>query len=358
MYGASIGKTAIAGVHMTTNQAIAFTNPEPMPPRYLLYYLQAVKEQFVALGQGGAQPNISQTIIRDFPFPVAPINEQHRIVAEVETQFTRLDAAVAALERSRANLKRYKAAFMDRLLWDNASSETTSLGDVADLKPGFAFRSADWTASGTPVIRISSVQDGRVDLSDCTFVGEAVAARSQDFALQKGDVLIALTGDVGDVARVPEDGWLLNQRVARLRVIDGNQCEPQWLFYLLLSNRSRRNIEAMAKGMAQPNVSPKDVRELTLPLVAPEEQHRIVAEVERRLSVVEELEKTIDANLKRAERLRQAILARAFAGKLVPQDPTDEPASVLLERIRAEQSTQVKTATRMRRRSADQFRLL
>ena len=75
---------------------------------------------------------------------------------------------------------------------------------------------------------------------------------------------------------------------------------------------------------------------IAVPLPPLAEQHRIVAEVERRLSVVQELEKQVEAALRRAERLRQAILKHAFEGKLVPQDPEDEPASALLARIKAE----------------------
>ena len=76
---------------------------------------------------------------------------------------------------------------------------------------------------------------------------------------------------------------------------------------------------------------------MTLPFPPLAEQRRIVAEVERRLSVVQQAEATVEASLVRAERLRQSILKQAFSGKLVPQDPDDEPASALLERIKAEQ---------------------
>ena len=97
-------------------------------------------------------------------------------------------------------------------------------------------------------------------------------------------------------------------------------------------------IQRNRQGMTQVNRNTEIVRSLPIPLAPLPEQHRIVAEVERRLSVIDELDAVIDANLRRAERLRQAILKRAFEGKLVPQDPNDEPASVLLERIRGERA--------------------
>ena len=82
---------------------------------------------------------------------------------------------------------------------------------------------------------------------------------------------------------------------------------------------------------------------MPIPLPPLAEQEQIVDEVERRLSVVSELETTVEANLKRAERLRQSILREAFAGRLVPQDPNDEPASVLLEHIRQSRQQQVES---------------
>jgi type I restriction enzyme S subunit len=102
---------------------------------------------------------------------------------------------------------------------------------------------------------------------------------------------------------------------------------------------AKAELSRFAPATAQKNINLATLYGLAIPLPPLSEQHRIVTEVERRLSVVDELEMQVEANLKRAERLRRAILKRAFEGKLVPQDPNDEPASVLLERMRAAKST-------------------
>ena len=96
------------------------------------------------------------------------------------------------------------------------------------------------------------------------------------------------------------------------------------------------DLSTLSDGSNVPQINHDDIQDVAVPLPPLAEQCRIVAEVERRLSVIQQAEASVETNLIRAERLRQSILKQAFSGKLVPQDPNDEPASVLLERIRAE----------------------
>ena len=109
---------------------------------------------------------------------------------------------------------------------------------------------------------------------------------------------------------------------------------------------AKQDIERFAPATAQKNINLETLYDVAVPLPPLAEQKRIVAELERRLSVVDNLEQVVKANLKRAERLRQAVLKEAFAGQLVPQDPADEPASVLLERIKAEREAQARVPMR------------
>jgi len=146
---------------------------------------------------------------------------------------------------------------------------------------------------------------------------------------------------------------VIQKALHRVRLAPG--ISPWYLAYRLATDASTGVLEKYFTGSTIKHFTGRSLRSYVFPLPPTPEQHRIVAEVERRLSVVQELEKQVGAALKRAGRLRQAILKRAFEGKLVPQDPADEPASVLLERIEAERARrEVKgRGKRTRRRKKD-----
>ena len=114
LYGATIGRTGILGMDAATNQAICAIMPHSSEctAKYLVWWLRSQRENLINLSAGGAQRNISQAIVRVHPIPLAPLSEQQSIVDAIETQFTRLDAAEAALKRVQANLRRYRAAVL------------------------------------------------------------------------------------------------------------------------------------------------------------------------------------------------------------------------------------------------------
>jgi type I restriction enzyme S subunit len=112
--------------------------------------------------------------------------------------------------------------------------------------------------------------------------------------------------------------------------------QAKYLNYALNADPTRRRTARIVHGVGRPRLNLQEIKAIALPVPPLAEQQRIVAEVERRLSVIQAGENIVEANLRRAERLCQAILQQAFQGKLVPQDPNVEPASVLLERIREE----------------------
>ncbi|MBM3240237.1 hypothetical protein FJZ31_28475 [Candidatus Poribacteria bacterium] len=110
---------------------------------------------------------------------------------------------------------------------------------------------------------------------------------------------------------------------------------PYKYFYYWLS---KIDLITLSDGSNVPQINHKAIEPLPFPLPPLSEQHKIVEEIERRLSVTDKIESVIETEIKRAERLRQSILKQAFSGKLVPQNPNDEPASILLEKIKQEKA--------------------
>lgn len=342
---------------------------------------------------------LSLSKVSELAVPLAPLNEQHRIVAAIETQFTRLDAAVTALKRSQANLKRYRAAvlkaacegrlvpteaelaqaegrsyepasiLLERILaerrrkWEAENPKKKYQEPVApdtsalpELPEGWCWASIDYfitritsgsrgwakyySDGGALFIRVGNFDRHsiRLNLTSTQFVDAPSGPEAQRTKVCVGDLLVTITADVGMVAVVDSiihefSNSYVNQHVALLHPVDSRFMN--YVAWTISSEITQGQIREISYGMTKQGLNLEDVKSLAIPLPSLAEQRRIVAEVERRLSFIDQLERTLETNLARANRLRQSILKRAFAGQLVPQDPNDEPAAVLLERIQA-----------------------
>jgi type I restriction enzyme S subunit len=194
---------------------------------------------------------------------------------------------------------------------------------------------------GHRLLRISAVRSRSVDLSEVRFVPQK-RDEVADYFIEDGDLLftryngsVDLLGVCG-LVRGCSEPTLHPDKLIRVKAVLG---QPLNAFLEIASNvgESRRHMKSRARTTAgQTGISGPDVREMPIPLPPLAEQAEIVAEVDRRLSVADAAETQVEHALQRAVRLRQAILKRAFEGKLVPQDPADEPAATLLERAKAQ----------------------
>lgn len=340
---------------------------------FVLYYLNSpifsrfLKEIITAT----AQPAFNVSKFRQLPLPIVDANEQRQIVAEIEKQFTRLDAGVAALRRVQANLKRYRAAVLKaacegrlvpteaelarvegrtyetgeqllaRILADRRKNwhgrgkyKEPAAPDTAGLPTlpgGWTWASLDHLLelmrngisakpegdAGLPILRISAVRALSVNFEDVRHL-DAESSEYQDYALAAGDLLFTryngnpeLVGVCGVVPAVTSQ-IVYPDKLIRCKLITSGAL-PQFVAMMANVGASRDYLAKRVRTTAgQAGVSGGDLKGMPIPLAPAAEQTRIVAEVERRLSVVEELEAAVVANVQRATRLRQSVLQRAF----------------------------------------------
>lgn len=216
------------------------------------------------------------------------------------------------------------------------------LSTISKVVSGYAFKSKDFIDSGIPVIKIANVSYGEFLWKQQEFLPKEFYDDHQAFQVTPGTILIALTrpitNDTVKACIYPENEppALLNQRVAMIKPYKG--INKQLLGKIIQSELFKKQIEDGLSETLQPNLSPKDLNEFPIPIPPEFEQKKIVENVDNLYSIIDQSKKIVASELKRSQSLRQSILKHAFEGKLVPQDPNDEPASVLLERIKAEKS--------------------
>lgn len=307
--------------------------------------------------------HLSSLTVCDIPLPLPPLNEQRRIVEKIDTLFARLDKGEEALRRLQILLKRYrqsvlKAAVTGDVLGINTDGwMNVTLGKlIEDIRYGTAkkcLRDSD----GIAVLRIPNVARGEVDLQDLKFTN-LDALEIEKLSLAKGDLLIVRSNGsanlVGRSAVVTEKavglafaGYLIRLRVDQARIL------PDFLQLVLSSPLVRAKIERQARSTSGVhNINSGEVKAISFELPPLSVQLELVDHVQEKMAKISHLEAWCNVEVIRSSSLRQSILKEAFAGRLVDQDPSDEPASELLARIKDEQTTVKKIISSKRKTKA------
>jgi type I restriction enzyme S subunit len=323
--------------------------------RYVLYGMRATADALSSRATGTTFAAVSGSQVRAHPLPLAPLAEQRRIVAAIEEQFSRLDAAEDLLRRARLRLDRLRDRAMDRAFagdWAWASA-----GDVAEVQGGIQKQPKRRPVMNrAPFLRVANVLRGRLDLADVHEV-ELFEGELDRYRLISGDLLVVEgNGSIEQIGRCA----LWRNEIANcvhqnhlIRVRPGPDVLPAFLNVYWNSPTARQRLADVASSTSGLyTLSTAKVKAVPVPIVPLEEQQRIVAEVERQLSIIDAMSAEVAVALRRSIALRRSVLKQAFTGKLVPQDPSDEPTSVLLERIAAERAAAPKTSRQRRKITA------
>jgi type I restriction enzyme S subunit len=323
LYGATIGKLSFLGIDAATNQAVCgiFKN-ERMDSKFLYYYLFFQKRALVKQAIGGAQPNISQGILKSLTVPIPPPAEQQHIVAKIEELFIELDAGKQQLEKAAQQLRLYRQAV---LKWAFEGShvfnwQVIELDALCEKDRGITYgviKLGEPTENGVPCLRTSDVRPLKIDTSTVKLISKQISDNYRRTLLQGGEVLVNVRGSLGGVAVVDEKmkGWNVSREIAVVPIL--KDVNPLFIAYQVASNRCQAWLKGVTKGIAYAGINLQDLR--TLPINIPElnKQNAIVQEIEAKLSVCDKMEETIAQSMQQAEALRQSILKKAFEGSLV-----------------------------------------
>lgn len=353
-WSASLGAFIWSGGEAWLNQHIFRAEPfENAVIKEFLYYAVTVAiRDLYDKAHGTGMVHVTKPVFESHPIPIPPLKEQRRIVAKLDRLLARVKAAQERLATIPHILKRFRQSVLDAATKGSLIGDLKKKGDewnkitlkqiTSELVTGpfgSALHKSDYIIDGIPVVNPMNILNGKIVPSRGATVDESIKNRLSRYVLKTADIVVARRGELGRCALVTEKeaGWVCGTGSAILRP-NLDIAIPKFVQLVISSPASRLYLNEGAVGSTMANLNQRVF--LALPLVLPSlaEQREIVRRVEGLFKTANEMEARYLKAKAHVDKLTQSILAKAFRGELVPQDPNDEPASVLLERITAERN--------------------
>lgn len=351
MYGATIGKVAILGIPATTNQAcacgIANTSTNY---KYLFYYARSQKDDFIKKGKGGAQPNISQEIIKFHEFPLPPLPEQQRIVDRIESLFAKLDEAKQKAQDALDSFETRKAAILHKAFTGELNAQwrkehgvgleswdKTILKNVCKVNPKKIDTNGlpdDLEVSFFPMVSLSEIY-GEITEPQTRLLKDVKNGFTN---FSEGDVVFAKITPCMENGKSAIIGKLVNgigYGTTEFYVLRCNEnLYNRYLYHMVRDTSFRNKAKAVMSGAVGQQRVPKSFMEnylLNLPSVP--EQTEIVRILDDLLAKEQQAKEAAEAVLEQIDLIKKSILARAFRGELGTNDPTEESAVELVKEV-------------------------
>ena len=363
-------------VILADRQGFCSTEIIPLPPGealeagYLFYWLKS--PEFLAytseVSHGINMPRLGTEAGRNAPFVLAPLNEQHRVAAKLDNTIAAVEACRQRLDGVAAILKRFRQAVLAAATSGELTREWREenghnhgewafrrideiASEVFDGPFGSNLKSDDYTADGYRVVRLENLLPLRFLEEKRTYVSHDKFSSLSRHILYESDILFSsFIDEEARTCLLPEalSGRSINKADCFCVRVERRLCRPEFVVAALSCRSTFESLAGQVHGATRPRINLKQLKAFTLRIPPLDEQDNIVQRIQELFTLADQLEVKLSSSLKIVERLTPSLLAKAFLGELVPQDPSDEPASELLAKLKSTQSDALHVSPRRR----------